>query len=157
MPSLLFSLLENSKAKEGVYWHRHRVDANCVVFHEGEKGRDIYLILTGSVRVVGNVGLDEQRRIRPGFSELAQGELFGELALFDDEPRSATVIAVTDVELAVFNGEALLQFLDAHPEIGYPIIKELMTTLVVRLRKANQRVFSLFAWGLKNSGIDECL
>lgn len=157
MPSLLFGLLENPEIIEGVYWRRRCVGANGVVFHEGEKGRDIYLILSGSVRIVGNVDLDEQRRVRPGFSELAQGELFGELALFDDEPRSATVIAVTEVELAVLDGEVLLQFLDSHPEIGYPIVIELITTLVVRLRKANHRIFSLFAWGLKKHGIDEYL
>lgn len=157
MSSLLFGLLEDAEFSEGVYWHRHCVEANRVVFHEGSKGRDIYLILSGAVRIVGNVDLDEERRVRPGFSELSQGDLFGELALFDDEPRSATVVAVTDVELAVLDGVALLQFLDAHPEIGYPIVKELISTLVVRLRKANQRIFSLFAWGLKNRGIDEHL
>ncbi len=157
MPSLLFDLLENPEIVEGVYWRRHHVDANGVVFHEGDQGADIYLILSGSVRIVGSVDLDEQRRVRPGFSELAKGELFGELVLFDDGPRSATVIAITDVELAVLDGRVLLQFLDNHPEIGYPIIKELITTLVVRLRKANRRIFSLFAWGLKSHGIDEYL
>lgn len=157
MSSLLFGLLENPEFPEGEYWRRRHVGANTVVFHEGERGREIYLILSGSVRIVGNVDLDEQRRIKPGFSELSQGELFGELAMFDDEPRSASVVTVTDVELAVMDGVALLQFLDAHPQIGYPIVKELISTLVMRLRKANQRIFSLFAWGLKSRGIDEHL
>lgn len=157
MSSLLFDLLEKPEFPEGEYWRRLHVGANTAVFHEGERGREIYLILSGSVRIVGNVDLDEQRRIKPGFSELFQGELFGELAMFDDEPRSASVVTVSDVELAVMDGVALLRFLDAHPQIGYPIVKELISTLVLRLRKANQRIFSLFAWGLKSRGIDEHL
>jgi CRP-like cAMP-binding protein len=157
MSSLLFGLLENPEFSEGVYWRRLHIDANRVVFHEGETGREIYLILSGVVRIVGNVDLDEKHRIKPGFCELSQGDLFGELAAFDDAPRSATVVAVSDVELAVMDGVALLQFLDEHPEIAYPIAKELITTLVLRLRKANQRIFSLFAWGLKSRGIDEHL
>lgn len=157
MSSQLFGLLENPDFSEGVYWRHQHVDANRVIFHEGEKGREIYLILSGKVRVIGNVDLDEQRRIKPGFSELSQGELFGELAVFDEEPRSATVVAVSDVELAVVDGDALLKFLDTHPDIGFPIAKELIAMLVLRLRKANKRIFSLFAWGLKSRGIDDHL
>lgn len=157
MPSLLFDLLENPDFVEGVYWQRQRIEANKVIVHEGERGRQVYLILSGQVRVVGSVDLDEHARIRPGFSELSAGDLFGELAAFDDEPRSATVVAVSDVELAVIDGEALLRFLDAHTELGYAITRELISTLVVRLRKANQRVFSLFSWGLKSHGIDDHL
>lgn len=157
MHSLLFKLLENPDFDEGVYWHRDRVGANEVVFYEGTQERDIYLILSGKVRIVGKVEIDEQRRIKPGFGELSQGDVFGELALFDDEPRSATVTAISDIELAVIDGVALLRFLDDHPEIGYPVIKELISTLVLRMRKANQKIFSLFAWGLKTHGIDEHL
>lgn len=157
MVSVLNALLENPEFLEGRHWRKQSFAANEVVFSEGDGGHDIFLILGGAVRVVGSVDLDEQRRIRPGFSELGQGELFGELALFDDAPRSATVVTTTESELAVIDGKALLDFLDGHPQIGYPIFKELISILVVRLRRANQKIFSLFAWGIKSRGIDEHL
>ena len=154
MSSLLFGLLDDPKFSEGVYWYRNNVDANQIILHEGEQGREIYLILSGVVRIIGNVDLDENRRIKPGLSELSTGDSFGELSAFDNGNRSATVLAVSEVELAVMDGVALLRFLDEHPEIAYPIAKELIATFVSRLRQANQRIFSLFAWGLKSQGID---
>jgi CRP-like cAMP-binding protein len=77
--------------------------------------------------------------------------------MFDGEPRSASVVTLTDCELAVLEGAQLMAFLDEHPELGYPIFKEIIHYLVERLRRANRRIFSLFAWGLKVRGIDRDL
>ena len=153
----LYNLLDHPSFEEGVQWTRRKVVANETLFAEGERGLEVYLILKGSVRVVGNVDLDGQRTVHPGFSELGEGQVFGELPLFDGEPRSATVVALTDCELAVLDGERLMAFLDAHPDLGYPIFKELILLLVGRLRQANRRIFSLFAWGLKTRGIEQHL
>ncbi len=157
MSSLLIDLLQHPEFIEGKHWRKARYSANTPVFSEGDTGHELYLVLDGTLRVLGKVDLDERRHIQPGFGELAKGDIFGELVLFDEMSRSATVVTVSEAELAVLNGEALLKFLDAHPEIGYPLLKELMTVLVGRLRKANQRIFSLFAWGLKVKGIDTVL
>lgn len=153
----MFKLLEHPDFLEGRSWRRRTVQANEIIFDAGETSQDVYLILKGRVRILGNVDLDDQRRIHPGFSELGEGEMFGELPLFDGQPRSASVMALEETELAVLDGECLMAFLDSHPELGYPIFKELIHTLVARLRKANQRIFSLFAWGLKTRGIDKHL
>lgn len=154
MTTSLFKLLEHPAFREGEHWSRRRVAANHTVFAAGDGGYEVYLILSGAVRVLGSVDIDDQRRISPGFSDLGPGDVFGELPMFDHQPRSATVMTIADCEFAVMDGQALLTFLDGHPEVGYPIFKELIGTLVTRLRKANQRVFSLFAWGLKNRGLD---
>ena len=157
MSSLLFDLLENPEFVEGCHWKRLQLAANQTVFSEGDKGREVYLVLNGDLRVLGKVDLDDQRQIQPGFGEMTKGDVFGELVLFDELPRSATVVALTEVELAVLDGEKLMDFLDEHPDLGYEIMRGVITTLVVRLRKANQRIFSLFAWGLKSKGIDPYL
>lgn len=153
----MFKLLEHPDFLEGQSWRRRTVHTNEVIFNEGDVSQDVYLIISGRVRILGNVDLDDQRRIHPGFSELGQGEMFGELPLFDDQPRSASVMALEESELAILDGVRLMAFLDSHPELGYPIYKELIHTLIARLRKANQRIFSLFAWGLKTRGLDEHL
>ena len=157
MKNALNILLDDPDFREGLLWTRRRVAADETLFAEGDRSSDVYLILKGKVRVVGNVDLDDQRTVHSGFSELREGQVFGELPLFDGEPRSATVITLTNCELAVMEGEALMAFLDAHPELGYPIFKELIHLLVGRLRQANRRIFSLFAWGLKMRGIDRYL
>jgi CRP/FNR family cyclic AMP-dependent transcriptional regulator len=157
MKNALYMLLDHPSFEEGVVWTRRKYAADETVFSEGDHGSQVYLILKGSVRVVGNVDLDDNRTVHPGFSELDAGQVFGELPIFDGEPRSATVVALTDCDLAVLEGEQLMAFLDAHPELGYPIFKELIHLLVGRLRQANRRIFSLFAWGLKLRGIDRHL
>lgn len=157
MKNALYMLLDHPSFEEGAVWTRRKYAADETVFSEGDQGSQVYLILKGSVRVVGNVDLDDNRTVHPGFSELDEGQVFGELPIFDGEPRSATVVALTDCELAVLEGEQLMAFLDAHPELGYPIFKELIHLLVGRLRQANRRIFSLFAWGLKLRGIDRHL
>lgn len=157
MNSSLYKLLDHPSFEEGVVWTRRQIMADETLFSEGDQGSEVFLILKGSVRVVGNVDLDDNRTVHPGFSDLGEGQVFGELPMFDGEPRSATVMALTDCELAVLEGEQLMGFLDAHPEVGYPIFKELIHLLVGRLRQANRRIFSLFAWGLKMRGIERHL
>lgn len=157
MSASMFKLLEHPDFREGQSWQRRIAQASEIIFDAGETSQEVYLILKGRVRILGNVDLDDQRRIHPGFSELGQGEMFGELPLFDGQPRSASVMALEETELAVLDSRRLMAFLDNHPELGYPIYKELILTLVARLRKANQRIFSLFAWGLKTRGIDSHL
>lgn len=157
MKNALHDLLDHPDFAEGVLWTRRKAAANETLFAEGDRGLEVYLILKGTVRVVGNVDLDDHRTVHPGFSDLGEGQVFGELPLFDGEPRSATVVTLTDCDLAVLEGERLMAFLDAHPELAYPIFKELILLLVGRLRQANRRIFSLFAWGLKMRGIDRHL
>ena len=157
MRSALYELLEHPGFREDVLWETRCLPANHTVFPEGDHGREVYLILRGRVRVVGNVDLDEQRKLHPGFSELTEGQMFGELPLFDGEPRSATVVTLEECELAVMEGDRLMAFLDRHPQLGYPLFKELIQSLTGRLRQANKRIFSLFAWGLKMRGIDQHL
>lgn len=155
--SVLDGLLNHPDFSEGEVWHRSHYPANATIFSEGDAGRDVFLILKGAVRVMGNVDLDDARHIRPGFGDLGEGEVFGELALFDSQPRSATVVTVSACDLAVVDAEQLMTFLDAHPEVGYPLFKDLILILVKRLRAANKKIFALFAWGLKARGIDKYL
>lgn len=157
MKESLPALLSHPDFVEGRHWSREAFQANQAILEEGKAGSKIYLVLSGRVRVLGAVNLGEDRRIRPGFFDLGAGEIFGELAMFDREPRSASVVAITDCELAALDGDGLLDFLDRHPDIGYRVLKDLVSTLVVRLRKTNRKLFSLMAWGLKAHGLDEHL
>lgn len=157
MEKALQSLLSHPEFSEGHHWQRQQFGANTTIVEVGEAGSQIYLVLSGRVRVLGDVSLGDDKRIRPGFFDLDAGEVFGELALFDREPRSASVVAVSDCELAVMDGDRLLVFLDAHPDVGYGVLKDLVTALVARLRKTNRKLFSLMAWGLRAHRLDQHL
>lgn len=138
-------------AKSNVY------GVNDTIVSEGMDDRRLYLIEKGSVRVSGRVALADGRHIQPGLCDLGPGEVFGELSLFDAGSRSASVIALDDVEVLEFDALALEAYLDQHPEQGYLVVKQLLKILSARLRQTDRRWEQLFAWGLKEHGIDQHL
>lgn len=95
------------------------------IFAEGEAGDALYLVLDGRVRV------HRQDRV---IAELGERECFGEMALLDAAPRSATVTALVDTNLLKISREDFQEILNEKPEIAAGIIK----VLTRRLRSAIQ-------------------
>lgn len=131
--------------------------AQQVIISEGERDRRMFAVLSGLVRVVERVALDDDKHIQPGLCDLSPGEIFGELTLFEPARRSATVISVDQSVLLEIDTIALERALDEHPEIGYRLLKHLFQIQAERLRKADQRFGTLLAWGLKAHAIDRHL
>jgi len=130
---------------------------NDTIVSEGMDDRCLYLIEKGRARVSGRVALPDGRHIQPGLCDLGPDEIFGELSLFDAGSRSASVIALESVEVLSFDALALENYFDQHPEQGYVVLKTLLKTLSSRLRQTDRRWEQLFAWGLKEHGIDKHL
>jgi CRP/FNR family transcriptional regulator, cyclic AMP receptor protein len=93
------------------------------IFAEGEAGDALYLVLDGKVRVHRG---DRQ------IAELGERECFGEMAILDASPRSATVTAVQDTNLLKISREDFQEIMSEKPEIALGIIK----VLSHRLRSA---------------------
>ena len=99
------------------------------IVREGEYETSMYAILEGRVQVASkNVALNELRR----------GEIFGELALFDGEPRSATVSALEPTRVLRIEGQDLLALMEELPEIAIAICRKL-TQLVRRMTERSLR------------------
>lgn len=86
------------------------------IFAEGEAGDALYLVLDGKVRVHRG---DRQ------IAELGERECFGEMAILDASPRSATVTAVKDTNLLKISREDFQEIMAEKPEIALGIIKVL--------------------------------
>ena len=98
-----------------------RVRAGDVIFREGEKVDELFVIKSGYVRIqVGNRTM----------ADLTADNIFGEMALIDSEPRSATAVAITDVELVPISEK---QFLFLVTQTPYFALK-VMRILAQRLR-----------------------
>ena len=95
------------------------------IFAEGEAGDALYLVLDGKVRVHRG---DRQ------IAELGERECFGEMAILDASPRSATVTAVKDTNLLKISREDFQEIMSEKPEIASGIIK----VLTRRLRNATR-------------------
>ena len=88
------------------------------------------------------------------FCELAEGDTFGELNLFDGSPRSASVVVIDDAKLLKVNRDVLLNYLDTHQDEAYHLFKEWLERLARNIRTSNDRTSDMFAWGLNQYGID---
>jgi CRP/FNR family cyclic AMP-dependent transcriptional regulator len=99
--------------------------AGSVIFREGDAANELFVIKSGEVRIqIGN------RTI----TELGQDCIFGEMALIDSEPRSATAIAVTDVELVPVSEKQFLFLVSQTPYFALKV----MRVLARRLRATNK-------------------
>ena len=97
-----------------------------VIFHEGDQGEYVYLIISGSVGIYKTVG--DQRQL---LNTIGSGEIFGEMGLVSNEPRFATVIAAEDCRLIKVQDKAFHKSLVNEK---MPIIKPLIMQLVERFR-----------------------
>ncbi|OUS15952.1 hypothetical protein A9Q88_09385 [Gammaproteobacteria bacterium 50_400_T64] len=153
---MLVILRDQALVAAGIAKH-NTYAVNDSIVNEGMDDRRLYLIQKGSVRVSGRVTLPDGRYIQPGLCDLGPGEIFGELSLFEAGSRSASIIALGDVEVLEFDALALESYLDQHPEQGYVVLKAVLKIVSARLRQTDRRWEQLFAWGLKEHGIDQHL
>jgi CRP/FNR family transcriptional regulator, cyclic AMP receptor protein len=106
--------------------------AGEVVFREGDEGDTCYIVRLGQARAVREHS--DGRSIT--LATFGRGEIFGELAMFDDERRSATVEAVEDTEAMAILGSDMRRLLRAHPDIAV----KMLGGLARRLRETNERL-----------------
>ena len=105
--------------------HVARYPAHAPIVTAGGPGEAFYVVVTGSVAVDTGPG-------RPGI-ELGPGGCFGEMALLDDAPRSATVTATRETTCLLLGRDAFDTMLRTEPAIS----SELLRTLATRLREAS--------------------
>ena len=99
--------------------------AGEVIFKEGDAGNEFFVVKSGSVAV---------RRGNRTLDVLSEGEIFGEMALVDSEPRSASVLAESDCAVVPVSEK---QFLFMTSEAPYFALS-VMRVLVQRLRTSNK-------------------
>jgi CRP/FNR family transcriptional regulator, cyclic AMP receptor protein len=109
-----------------------RWGAGEVIFREGDAGDTCYVIQDGCVRVTRNHS--DGRTIT--LAELRSGDLFGELAMFDSEQRSATVEAAEETTAVALLAGDLRRLLLRHPDISI----KLLSAFAERLKEANERI-----------------
>jgi len=109
-----------------------RWGAGEVIFREGDAGDTCYVVQDGCVRVTRNH--TDGRTIT--LAELRSGDLFGELAMFDSEQRSATVEAAEETTGVALLAGDLRRLLLRHPDISI----KLLSAFAERLKEANERI-----------------
>ena len=132
----LFSELDQDDlAKVAALAQVRNAPKDSTIFHEGDPAETVFVVGKGKVNIV-TTSTDGKEFI---LSTLGSGQVFGEMALLESAPRSASVITATAVELLVLNRVDFHHLLAANPRIAH----KLLAILSQRLRRANSKMESL--------------
>jgi len=112
-----------------------RVPRGQAVVHAGDQPDYVYFVLTGSLKVL--VSDEDGREVI--LTILGQGEIFGEMGIFDEQPRSASVVAVQPADLVMISKQDFKQLMRDDFDIAW----RLMCNLADRLRNADRKIESL--------------
>ena len=119
-----------------------RYKAGDTIIKEGEIGNEMFVALSGGVEIL--------KRTRAGDNytvvslKAADNVFFGELALIDDDKRSATVLAATDSEFLVISKGDFLALGNSNPDVGLPITRAIAQIIAARLRKTTIDMLTIF-------------
>ena len=117
---LLAGLERKTRKRLSEVGKRRTYAAGDEIVKQGTTGTALYIVLSGRATVVvdgATVG------------ELSTSDFFGELALIEQHPRTASVLAAEDTECLLFPAWEFMALLDEHPEVAVPIMKALIARL----------------------------
>lgn len=112
------------------------------IIREGDMGDEMFIVTSGAVEIKKRTRAGDDYtvvRLRAEFNVF-----FGELALIDDDTRSATVMATEDSEFLAISKKDFMRLGDQQPSIGLPITRNIAKILAGRLRKTTVDMLTLF-------------
>jgi CRP/FNR family transcriptional regulator, cyclic AMP receptor protein len=139
--------------EEAAVWARleeRRLRRGDVLFREGEKGKELFIIRSGAVIVSKHV----KGRVEQVLARLGPGDFFGEMSLFDDQPRSATIQAETETIMYGLDRSSLDHLIEQNPRAATAFFTQVVLVLVKRLRDSSDLVAEVTRWGLEATGLD---
>lgn len=110
----------------------HSLEPREVLFRKGDEGTELFGILEGRLRATTPSAHGKEVT----FSVMGAGEVFGEIALFDGQPRSATVQALEESRLIAIHRNDFIAFMDRHPGMSLRLLR----VLAERVRKVSSLV-----------------
>jgi len=110
--------------------YEKKLNTGEVLFRDGDPGDEMYLIKLGKVRISKPAG-DVEKTL----AVLKEGDFFGEMAVIDGSPRSATATSIEPTELVIFDREVFMNQIRENPLIEY-----VLHTLIRRLRETDEQI-----------------
>jgi len=111
-----------------------RFPTNTVLFREGDRGEEMFIIQSGKVKISKKI-----RGVEKTLATLEKGEFFGEMAILNDKPRSASAETIEDCDMLVIDRKTFETLLRSNVEIAIRFIKRLAD----RLRETNDQMEAL--------------
>lgn len=109
-------------------------DKGQYIFKEGDKANGAYYIIEGKVKVVSSSAYHEQVIL----DELGEDEIFGEMSLIDNKPRSATIITITPCKIAFVNKKEFNEFIEGRYELSFKLMACICLSLFWRILRLDR-------------------
>jgi CRP-like cAMP-binding protein len=109
--------------------------SGAVLFHEGEPGDSLHVVVEGRIRVVVVSPTGEEATV----AYVGPGDCFGEFSVFDGRPRSATGLAAEKTKTFVVTRDSFVEWLTERPQAALALLE----TLSLRLRRADENLADL--------------
>jgi len=128
----LFNRLDPTELKVLLFAAREKsFAAGSEIFKEGDSGDGVYVVKTGLVQISGLVGPN----VRHVFSKIPPGEIFGEMAVIENKPRSATAVAAEPSTVYFIPRADMLRLVEKSPALALSLLREISG----RLRDFNRQ------------------
>ena len=121
-----------------------------ILLREGDTGDEMFLVRSGSLVISKAV----TGRVEQVLARVGPGDFFGEMALFDRSPRSATIQADNDTTLLVLDRAGLSKLTEISPRAAAAFFESLVLIFIERLRASGDLVAEVTRWGLEATGLD---
>ncbi len=129
---LFEGLTEDQLNSLSPFTYRKKFDPGELIVEEGHTGNGLYLIVSGNVEAVKGLGTEQQQIV----NKLGAGDVFGEMALLGEWPRTATVRAVDNVECLGIDRWVFLAQVERQPQVGI----RMLHILAQKLRDSDARL-----------------
>jgi diguanylate cyclase (GGDEF)-like protein len=114
-----------------------------VIFNEGDAGDQLYIVQSGAVAIYGMLPGGKRRRV----AEFSPGDFFGEMAIIDNAPRSATCVAREDTGLLGLHRDDFFDLIERHPSTAISVMYRMLNITTQRLRGSSGFLSEMVRWG----------
>jgi len=121
------------------------ISAGMTVFIEGMPGESLFLIEMGTIRISKMLAEGDEKTL----VILGADDFFGEMAILDGSPRSATARVVEDAKLLLLKKSDFELICEENPKVGLKFVKNIVKVFTKRVRESNQEIRDILIWANK--------
>lgn len=140
--NIFSGLTPYERAKIAKYFRQQDYEPKSKIVREGDPGDGMFVLKSGAVKISKKL-TDKEEKV---LCNLVDGDFFGEMALLDGSPRSASVYAISKVTMLELYRASLLDLLDKEPRIGVKVLYNLAKILGERIRESGDKIRDILVW-----------
>lgn len=148
----LFQDLDDNEVQSLISRSREeRFEDKAFIFKEAEPGDAMYVILDGTVKIIKMVSGSKFKTL----VAMGIGDFFGEMALLDGNPRSASAVSHGVARILRVGRDEFSALMSENPYLGLKVVIRLARNLTERLRRTNDQVVEMVSWNLQQRDMNQ--